>query len=79
MIAVKLVKNRQYPLDVPEGVEVKHGDMVIVLTEKGEEVTQAYVVPPQVESILKRKKVPSVPFVRVMTEEDLQEYEEIKK
>ena len=34
MIAVKLVKNRQYPLDVPEGVEVKHGDMVIVLTER---------------------------------------------
>lgn len=79
MIAVKLVKNKQYPLDVPEGVTVKHGDMVIVLTEKGEEVTQAYVVPPQVESILRRKKVPAVPFVRVMTEDDLREYEEIKK
>ena len=42
MFAVKLIKNKQYPLDVPENVSVKHGDMVIVLTEKGEEVAQAY-------------------------------------
>ena len=57
MLAVKLIKNKQYPLDIPENVSVKHGDMVIVLTEKGEEVAQAYLVPPQVESILIRKKI----------------------
>lgn len=79
MIAVKLIKNKQYPLEVPEGTIVKHGDMVIVLTEKGEEVTTAYVVPPQVESILKRKKIPSIPLVRVMTEEDKKVHEEILK
>ncbi len=79
MIAVKLLKNKQYPLEVPEGTIVKHGDMVIVLTEKGEEVTTAYVVPPQVESILKRKKMPSIPLVRVMTEEDKKVHEEILK
>ena len=79
MFAVKLIKNKQYPLDVPENVSVKHGDMVIVLTEKGEEVAQAYLLPPQVESILVRKKIPAVPFVRVMTSEDLAVYEEIKK
>ena len=61
MIAVKLIKNKQYPLEVPEGTIVKHGDMVIVLTEKGEEVTTAYVVPPQVESKLKRQKIPTIP------------------
>ncbi len=79
MIAVKLIKNKQYPLEVPEGTIVKHGDMVIVLTEKGEEVTTAYFVPPQIESILKRKKIPSVPLIRVMTEEDKKEYQEILK
>ncbi len=79
MIAVKLIKNKQYPLEVPEGTIVRHGDMVIVLTEKGEEVTTAYVVPPQVESILKRKKIPSIPLVRVMTEEDKKVHEEILK
>ena len=79
MIAVKLLKNKQYPLDIPENITVKHGDMVLVLTEKGEEAARAYLVPPPVENILRRKKVPSVPFVRVMTEEDLELYKEIEK
>ena len=35
MYAVKLIKNRQYPLDIPDGIKVEHGDMVIVVTEKG--------------------------------------------
>lgn len=77
MFAVKLIKNKQYPLEIPEGIEVKHGDMVLVLTDKGEEVEKAYLVPPQVESILKRKKIPSVPFIRVMTKEDMDSYQEI--
>lgn len=79
MLAVKLIKNKQCPLDVPEGIEVKHGDMVIILTDKGEEVSQAYILPPQVASILVRKKIPSVPCVRVMTKDDLAIYEDIKK
>lgn len=79
MFAVKLIKNKQYPLDIPENVTVNHGDMVIVLTEKGEEVAQAYLVSPQVASILVRKKIPAIPFVRVMTKEDLASYEEIKE
>ena len=79
MFAVKLLKNKQYPLDIPEGAIVKHGDMVLVLTEKGEEVAQAYKVPPQVQSILVRKKIPAIPFIRVMTNEDLVSYEELKQ
>ena len=79
MIAVKLIKNKQVPLDVPEGITVKHGDMVIVQTDKGEEVAQAIQLPPQVASILVRKKIPAVPFVKIMTKEDLELYEEIKK
>ena len=78
MFVVKLLKNKQYPVDIPAGVQVKHGDMVLVLTEKGEEVAQAILVPAHVESILTRKKVTSIPFIRVMTEEDLKLYEEIK-
>ncbi len=78
MFAVNLIKNKQCPLDIPENINVKHGDMVIILTEKGEEVAQAYKVPPQVESIFIRKKVPSVPLLRVMTEEDKKSYEELK-
>lgn len=79
MFAVKLLKNKQYPLEIPENVTVKHGDLVIVLTEKGEEVAQAYLVPPQVASVLVRKKIPPVPCIRVMTQEDMASYEEIKQ
>ena len=78
MFAVNIIKNKQCPLDIPENINVKHGDMVIILTEKGEEVAQAYKVPPQVESIFIRKKVPSVPLLRVMTEDDKKSYEELK-
>lgn len=77
MLAVKLVKNKQYPLDVPENITVKDGDIVIVLTDKGEEAAKAYLLPPQVESIFKRKKVPLLQLVRVMTEEDLVLYNEL--
>lgn len=79
MFAVKLIKNKQHPLEVPEGIQLKHGDMVIVLSEKGEEAAQAYLLPPQTAAVLKQKKIPSVPLVRVMTEEDLKEYENIKQ
>lgn len=78
MFVVKLLKNKQYPIDIPSDAHVKHGDMVLVLTEKGEEAAQAVLVPSHVESILTRKKVPSIPFIRVMTEDDLKLYEEIK-
>ncbi len=79
MIAVKLIKNKQVPLEIPEGIEVNHGDMVIVLTEKGEETAKAYKVPPQVESIIKKKKVPSIPLVRVMTKEDMELNKQIEQ
>ncbi len=78
MFIVKLLSNKQYPIEIPDGVEVKHNDMVIVLTSKGEEATKAILVPPAVASVLVRKKVPSIPFVRVMTKEDLEVYEGIK-
>lgn len=78
MLIVELLKNRQYPLEIPENVKVKHNDMVIVLTQKGEEVAKAIQVPPQVASILTRKKVPTVPCLRVMTKEDLDYYKEIE-
>lgn len=76
MFVVSLLKNKQTPVDIPEGVDVKNNDMVIVLTDRGEEVAKAILVPPQVESILKRKKIPAVPFVRVMTERDFDLYNE---
>ena len=78
MFIVRLQKNKQYPLEIPENVIVKNNDMVIVLTQKGEEVTKAELVPAMVESVIIRKKIPPIPLVRVMTEDDLKSYEELK-
>ena len=78
MFAVQLIKNKQYPLEIPENIIVKHGDMVLVMTDKGEEVAKAYLVPPQVESILVRKKVPKIELLRVMTKEDIDSLKELE-
>lgn len=78
MYIVELQKNKQYPLEIPENINVQPNDMVIVLTQKGEEVAKAILVPAHVESILKRKKIPSVPCIRVMTEEDFASYKELQ-
>ena len=79
MIVVRLIKNKLVPLDIPENAVVNNGDMVIILTDKGEEVAKAELAPPPVAASLKQKKIPGVPYVRTMTEEDLTVYEEIKK
>lgn len=79
MYIVELQKNKQYPLEIPENINVQPNDMVIVLTQKGEEVAKAILVPAHVESILKRKKIPSVPCIRVMTEEDFASYKELQR
>ena len=42
--AVNLIKNSFHPLQIPETVNVEHGQMVLVRTEKGEEVAKVFVV-----------------------------------
>ncbi len=78
MFVVELQKNKQYPIEIPENVIVKPNDMVIVQTQKGEEAAKAILVPSEVEKNIRRKKIPSIPFVRVMTKEDIASYEELK-
>ncbi|MGM9993589.1 MAG: stage 0 sporulation family protein [Candidatus Avigastranaerophilus sp.] len=78
MFIVSLVKNKQTPLEIPDGIEVKNNDMVLVLTDKGEEAVKAVLIPPQAASSFIRKKIPSVKCIRVMTEEDLSSYKELQ-
>lgn len=79
MLAVRLLKNRINPLSIPEGMTVNHGDMVLVRTDKGEEVATAFYVHSQIASIIEKTKAPSVPLVRVMTPEDKEVYKEIEQ
>ena len=78
MFAVKLLRNQQHLLEIPEGIEVHHGDRAVVMTDRGEEAAIVYLIPDKTADIFIQKKVPAVPLIRVMTAEDLKEYEAIK-
>ncbi len=79
--AVRYLKNTFYPINVPESVHLEDGQMVIVRTEKGEEALKAFLVNSQVEKIWEysKRKPESLPFVRVLSQRDLQTLDEIKK
>ena len=42
LYAIKMLKNQLYPLEVVTASEFNNGDLVLVQTEKGEEVAQIY-------------------------------------
>jgi len=82
--AVRLIKNQYQPLNVPETITLHHDDYVLVRTEKGEEVAQVEYVPPQIaeawEKCKDKENAPTpLAVVRVMSKQDLEEYEQIKK
>lgn len=79
--AVRYLKNTFYPINVPESVHLEDGQMVIVRTEKGEEALKAFLVNSQVEKIWEysKRKPEQLPFVRVLSQRDLQTLDEIKK
>ena len=89
--AVKYLKNVLVPLKgLPEDFEIENsgccnseldGKLVLVRTEKGEEVLKAFRVCSKVaEQYKKLEKVPEAfEFIRVMTQEDMMIYEEIKQ
>ncbi|MBQ7764569.1 stage 0 sporulation protein [bacterium] len=89
--AVKYLKNTFVPLKgvgEKEGEEIKtpcdsdlDGKLVLVRTEKGEEVLKAFRVCSKVAELFeKSEKTPEAfEFIRIMTQEDMMIYEEIKK
>ena len=78
---VKYLKNVFVPLKCPDNVNLDDGALVLARTEKGEEVLKAFLVNKEVAEHF--EKCPKTPepfeFIRVMTQEDLMIYEEIKK
>lgn len=82
--AVKYLKNVFVPLKgvgVNEGTPDIDGKLVLVRTEKGEEVLKAFLVNSEISKRFENsKKTPEAfEFIRVMTQEDMMIYEEIKK
>ena len=80
--AVKYLKNVFYPLKgVKEDTEIENGALVLVRTEKGEEVLKAFPVNSEIaERFEKSDKTPEpFEFIRVMTQEDMMIYDDLKK
>lgn len=77
--AVKMLKNRFYPLDYPGEMKLENGQYVLVRTEKGEEAVRVFVVNSEIAAHWEKYKPESVPLVRVMSKEDVAQLDEIKK
>lgn len=79
--AVRLIKNTFHPLNVPESLEIEHGQMILVRTEKGEEALKAFLVNSEISQQWEKAKTkPEVlTVIRTLSQRDMQTLEEIKK
>lgn len=79
--AVNYLKNTFHPLNVPDNIDLEENQLVIARTDKGEEVLKVFRVNSEVAKCFEKSKKTLEPFefIRVMTNEDLMVYEEIKK
>lgn len=80
--AVKYLKNTFYPVKgVPEGLEIENGALILVRTEKGEEVLKSFLVNREVaQKFEKSDKTPEpFEFIRVMTQEDMMILDDLKR
>ena len=82
--AVKYLKNTFHPIVKDNNGDIKEdldGKLVLVRTEKGEEVMKAFLVNSQIASLFEKNDKSPEPFefLRVMTQEDMMIYEELKK
>ena len=76
--AVRLVKNVFAPLDVPEGLELQQDQMVLALTERGEEAFSVFIVNSKISELWEKIKPQKLQFIRVMTDADLETLKNIK-
>lgn len=82
--AVNYLKNTFHPIikngngDIQEDLD---GKLILVRTEKGEEVMKAFLVNKEIAALFEKSDKTSEPFefLRVMTQEDMMIYEELKK
>ncbi|HSA06474.1 MAG TPA: regulatory iron-sulfur-containing complex subunit RicT [Candidatus Gastranaerophilales bacterium] len=74
---VRLLKNRIYPVNIPENTEVKHGQLVLINTEKGQEVAKILRLSSCVVQKWGKNLPEALPFIRIITEVDKTRVEEI--
>lgn len=77
--AVRLIKNTFHPLKVQDDVNLSRDQLIIVRTEKGEEVHRVIIVNYEIAKHWQKYKPEALSVVRVMTDEDLNTYKEQKE
>ena len=77
--AIRVIKNQFHPLKVSDNANIKHGQYVLVKTEKGEEVFQVFLVNSDIQNLWEKHRPEALPIVRIMTDEDMKVYEEQKE
>lgn len=79
--AVNYLKNTFVPLKVPDNMVLADGQYILARTEKGEEVLKVHLVNSQISKLWENSnnKPEGFEFIRVLTKQDLEAWEEIKK
>lgn len=79
--AVNYLKNTFVPLKVSENTVLVDGQYVLARTEKGEEVLKVHLVNSQISKLWEKSKnkPEAFEFIRVLSKQDLEAWEEIKK
>ena len=76
--AVKLIKNTFHPLKTPDNMELEQGQKILVLTEKGEEVAEVFIVNQCISKQWEKSKPEELSVVRILTEDDKQTLDKLK-
>ncbi len=76
--AVNLIKNTFHPMEIAESAQVEHGQLVLVRTEKGEEVAKVFTVNPMIAKAWEKKMPEILPLIRVLGQRDLEMLDELK-
>ena len=78
---VRLLKNRLYPVKMPKNYEeeLQHGQMILVTTEKGQEVAKLLRISQCVFQKWGEHLPEPLPFIRTLSAVDLQRYEAIQE
>jgi cell fate regulator YaaT (PSP1 superfamily) len=79
--AVYYLKHSFNPLNVPENINLEHGQLILARTEKGEEAMKVILVNKDISQKWEnsKSKPEAFDFVRVLSQKDLETLEEIKK
>ena len=77
--AIRVIKNQFHPLKVPQNANIKHGQLVLVRTDKGEEVFKVFLVNSCIQRQWEKHQPEALSVVRILNDEDLKTYAEQKE